>query len=324
MSTQKVVYFNRMEIGTKETKYLPEVMANIYDLFTKKMFKQIPELILNDNRLYLSGIRRIDLGIDIDTSGKTAIGIQQYAYAINISCVNPNEKIKYGNLKKQIDEREKILNTADIKEIEEEDISAEDIGPLNDTQVVVDPNRRIIGTCRGRGRLNSWYLKKFLKNLLSLKALSLSVILNSQGIADIKNLGVTKEITYSIASPDHFMKYRKTNRSEVFDMRFASYFKSSNMKVTLSSPGMNKKHIIKKAELLSAEEGTKNVKIVGINDGVEKTVDLIRNKLTYLGDWNPKNPVENEDYINFLNYAYMQVFNFIKETFNADKRIIIK
>jgi hypothetical protein len=320
------IYFDRIYLGKNNSVYLPSKLSTIFDNFTKKQYDSIPELDVNENHLYVSGMKKIKLKDDIDKSVTPAVAHKRFAYAINIASVNPEEDVKYGDLNKVVDKRENIVAPNKGKDDEEEEEEEEDednlIGPLVDTQVLIDPSRRILATSRGINRLNKWYIKKFMKNLLGVDVFNLQIILNKKGIEDIRNLNVRTKLSYSVASPDHFKQFRNASKKERSEMAFAEYMKANSFKIVIDSENMPKQLLIEKvSQLLKAKE-VKSINVEGVNDGQEEQLDLVRNKLLLDTELEYEDNIKVRNYINMLEEGYLRIYDFIKDTFNADAIIV--
>ena len=291
----KRVYFKKMYLGKKYNNNLSSEFDKIYRNFVRRKYNEIPELEFGDKKIYLSAIERRKLpSLDI-VKGK---GYVAYIYALNIACVNLDEEIKYGNIDKEIDKRESIVEAQG---------NEKHIGPLLDTQIVVYPNRGVIGTCRGVNRLNSWYIQKFLKEMLSSPAMQLQPILDKKGREDLEKYSVIKEVTYTVASPDKFKGYKDANTSEMADLKFGEYLGGSELTLTLKGP--NKENVVSKFKNLFARrkgEQIKKFKIMGINEGVESTIDLIENLLIYEGNIDYEDKITPKNYFDLLFYACVQ------------------
>lgn len=291
----KRVYFKKMYLGKKYNKNLSEEFEEIYKNFVGKKYDEIPELECGDKKIYLSAMERMELpSVDIvEDNGYTA-----YVYALNIACVNLDEEIKYGNIDKAIDKRESIVEAQG---------NEKHIGPLLDTQIVVYPNRGIIGICRGINRLNSWYIQKFLKKLLSPPAMQLQPILDKKGREDLERYTVINKVTYTVASPDNFEGYKEANTSEMADLRFGEYLGGSELTLTVKGP--NKENLLSKFENLFTNrkgEQIKKFSVEGINEGVGSTIDLIENLLVYEGNIDYEDKITPKNYFDLLFYACVQ------------------
>ncbi|WP_436669571.1 hypothetical protein [Lactiplantibacillus plantarum] len=315
----KVIRFNRFEIGVNKVVNLPETLEMIYNNFRAKKYNLIPEMDINIYHLYVAGIEKFPLDDDIDTEERTAI--HRFAYVLNISNVQPGADINYADIELPVDERAKKVDKNKVLDKSEHE---DKVGPLTNTQVVLDPSRRIVGTCSGQGRLNKWFITKLLKELLKTHAMKLNVILDKQGIEDIKNLEITNSIEYAISSPDNFKEYKDVNSTERADLAFANYFNGNKVSLLISSENMPKRKVLKKVKSLLSDDYIRKVKVTGMEDGVESIVDPIKHKLAYVGKVTDTGAPTTKDYVNFLRYGYLQVYPFIKATYNADPQIEIK
>lgn len=315
----KLIHFNRFEVGKKNTVYLPEKMRDIYANFISKKYKEIPEVDINGHHLYVSGMKEFDLGDDINRQTHTAT--HRRAYVINISNVQPGEDINYADIDLPVDERAKKVDKSTLLDATED---ADNVGPLTYTQIVVDPSRRVVGSCSGSDRLNGWYIAKILKSLLQTPAMKLSIILDKQGIEDIRNLEITTAIQYSISSPDHFKDFRNERYPEKADLKFANYLKGNKISMVIEYPNMPKRKVIKKVKELLADENTSKVKVAGLDDGVETTVDPVKHKLSYRGEVVVTGTPNERDYVNFLQFGYLQVYDFVKSMYDAEVKLIIE
>lgn len=289
---KKRVYIQKMYFGKKYAGNLVEYFDGIYENFKNKKYKEIPELELNERKIYISAIEKRSISPDDIVDGKI---YEANLYALNISCINLSEEITYGNIDKEIDERRTIVEPQDNEE-------KSHIGPLIDTQIVIYPNRGIICTCRGINRLSKWHLQKFLKKLLDVPTVQFHAIINQKGVSDLKKFDVISEMEYVIASPDRFSDYRDESTPEMADLRYGSYLGGKKIRVSVTDP--SKKNILSKVKkLLSSQEEITKIKISGINDGIEDSMDLVRNLLIYDGNLKFFDKETPKAYFDLLFYA---------------------
>lgn len=315
----KAIRFYRFDIGMNKAINLPDTLQTIYQNFRAKKYDSIPEMDVNNYHLYVAGIEKFAL--DDDINKKENIATHRFAYVLNISTVQPGVDINYADIELPVDKRAMKVDTNKILDKSEHE---DKVGPLTNTQIVLDPSRRIVGVCLGQGRLNNWFITKLLKELLKTHAMKLNIILNKQGIEDIRNLEITNSIEYAISSPDNFKEYKDANSTERADLSFANYFNGNKISLIISSKGMPKRKVLKKVKSLLSDDCTSKVKIKGMEDGFETTVNPIKNKLIYTGKIVDTGTPTVEDYVNFLRYGYLQTYPFIKTTYNADSKIEIK
>lgn len=311
------MYFNRMYVG-KSTVNLPNTLENIFSNFKKQRYSSIPEIEnLNGYHLYVSGMKREMIGTDVIDNK----GIARYLYAMNISAINPSETIVYGDLTKKVNEREHTVS----KDENGKELDDNQVGPLSDTQIVIDPSRRFIGSVRGLGRLNSYFIQKFLQNLFKTSAMRFDVVPNRKSIEDVKKLNTTQKLSFRVASPDNFQSFADENDAEMNDVKFAQSFKANEYTIILDSSNFPKRKLVKKVKYLLNSSETKSLKVEGINDGQEEQLDLFKNKLIYDGEVIYRKDITARDYMDFLIYGYKTIFDsYIHDVFVADQEIEVQ
>lgn len=313
---QKIVYFDKIYTGKKNNFLLSDKMEKIYELFKHKKYDNIEELELSSKHLYVSAIEKFDLGDEIDYP--TGYGIKQYAYMINIASVDPSEEIKYADLDKNVDQRKIVVTDEDGNN--ESEANTNHIGPLLDTQIVIDPFRLVLASCRGTGRLTKWETKKFLKKLFGTNAMSFDVILNKKGMIDVKNMSSRTKFTYSIASPDHFSEFKDASVSERMDMKFVNHMSGTNFKIIVDSEDIPWKKLQSKITQLREQNDIKSIEVEGMDNGVEEKIDLLKNKLTSKGVILFDKVITIKDFFDMLKESYLNQYQFISSTFEIERK----
>ncbi|TPR39979.1 hypothetical protein [Apilactobacillus micheneri] len=137
----KNMYFHRIDISEKQGKdiNLSEKFNEIFENFKNKNFQNIEELNINGERIFINLIRK-DMSLE---------NSDYPVFVINTATVNKNTEIELGDLNKEVDERKEILQRND------------NTGILNNTQYVIDPQRKIICSCRGINRNTQYYTIEF-------------------------------------------------------------------------------------------------------------------------------------------------------------------
>lgn len=323
------VYFYRMELGKRTDRdvFRRNVLA-LWDVFDKRDYSQIPELILDDQSIYISAMEKVPLRTEILPGGKV---LDTFALMMNLQRINPNEPVSFGDLTMPLNKRLKTLSN-ELENMQKESTHARElmqqiadrkIGPLVNSPILYDPFRRVLLRIRQNGDLTNNELVRYLKSTFQAPGAYLQIILDGQSTADIDGFDLLTELSYAVASPDNFAAFADNSRSEFKDLAAASDLNSRDVKIIMTGPNLTKKKAKKKVdELLSSHEelDTKKAAVRGIADGSEKEIDFIKNRLRYNGQiqYESKTGITIKDNFNLLSWAYKNRLEFIKERYNLE------
>ena len=273
-----------------------ENLSNSYDSFKKKDYDAIPTLEMNGDKYYIQAMekRNIDVGY--------------YYWLVTISRVDLDQEIIIADITKTIDKRR--------REIEH----SENEGIVADTRLIFDPFRNILAVYVQRGTINTSDLRKFICNLVDKKGIQFQIILNENGYKRIDKLDIVNKISYKVASPDNFKSYGDESRSEFADFKFARSFEGSELAIALSADQLEKATIKSKVkDLLSFSDdlAVKALKVDGIVNGVEDTIDLIKNRLIYSGDIEYSEDIDDKAAYGLLNKAYDTYHTYLKKIYKV-------
>ncbi len=275
-------------------------IKEMYSNFQNKIYDNVPTLDINDLQYYISAMRKID-------SDEVVNGERLYCVVMTISRVDTKSQILLANLENSIDSRK--------REVEH----GENEGLVVDTRVLFDPFRQIIIVYNQRGTINNYDLQRFFCKIIEVRGLKFDIILNKEAMRRLDNLDVIKSISYTVASPDNFKTYRDDDRSESGDFRFANSISGESMKVTIASSSLTKVGIKDKIKELFSDGNleVRSATVDGWNDGIQEPIDLIRNKLKYIGWINYEQVMDDEAVYGFLTTAYDYHYDYLKSIYNV-------
>ncbi|QWV87430.1 hypothetical protein KQ224_04970 [Streptococcus parasuis] len=275
-------------------------IKEMYSNFQNKIYDNVPTLDINDLQYYISAMRRID-------SDEVVNGERLYCVVMTISRVDTKSQILLANLENSIDSRK--------REVEH----GENEGLVVDTRVLFDPFRQIIIVYNQRGTINNYDLQRFFCKIIGVRGLKFDIILNKEAMRRLDNLDVIKSISYTVASPDNFKTYRDDDRSESGDFKFANSISGESMKVTIASSSLTKVGIKDKIKELFSDGNleVRSATVDGWNDGIQEPIDLIRNKLKYIGWINYEQVMDDEAVYGFLTTAYDCHYDYLKSIYNV-------
>ncbi|HFI0514133.1 TPA: hypothetical protein ACGOXW_001877 [Streptococcus suis] len=275
-------------------------IKEMYSNFQNKIYDNVPTLDINDLQYYISAMRRID-------SDEVVNGERLYCVVMTISRVDTKSQILLANLENSIDSRK--------REVEH----GENEGLVVDTRVLFDPFRQIIIVYNQRGTINNYDLQRFFCKIIEVRGLKFDIILNKEAMRRLDNLDVIKSISYTVASPDNFKTYRDDDRSESGDFKFANSISGESMKVTIASSSLTKVGIKDKIKELFSDGNleVRSATVDGWNDGIQEPIDLIRNKLKYIGWINYEQVMDDEAVYGFLTTAYDCHYDYLKSIYNV-------
>ncbi|MGQ7688142.1 hypothetical protein ACTGUM_01410 [Streptococcus suis] len=275
-------------------------IKEMYSNFQNKIYDNVPTLDINDLQYYISAMRKID-------SDEVVNGERLYCVGMTISRVDTKSQILLANLENSIDSRK--------REVEH----GENEGLVVDTRVLFDPFRQIIIVYNQRGTINNYDLQRFFCKIIEVRGLKFDIILNKEAMRRLDNLDVIKSISYTVASPDNFKTYRDDDRSESGDFKFANSISGESMKVTIASSSLTKVGIKDKIKELFSDGNleVRSATVDGWNDGIQEPIDLIRNKLKYIGWINYEQVMDDEAVYGFLTTAYDCHYDYLKSIYNV-------
>lgn len=282
--------------GVEEFK---STLNTIFECFKKHDFKSIPTLEMDGDKYYIQAMQQRFLEDKYEEE-------MLYYWLITISRVDFDQEIIVADVTKSIDERR--------REIEH----SKDEGIVVDTRIAFDPFRNILAVYAQRGTINNYYLRRFICNLVGKRGIQFQIILNEDGYKRIDKLDIVNQIAYKVASPNNFLAYANESRDELADLKFAREVKGTELAIVLKSEQLEEKKIKSKIKsLLSSSSGmdVKSLKVEGIADGVEDTIDLIKNRLIYEGSIIFADEIDDRAAYGLLNKAYDKYYNYIKKTF---------
>lgn len=303
---EKRVAFYELIEGRKKFNLKGSLDA-IFNSFRLEKYSQINELTVNDTRYYLSAIQKFSLDGMVNYGEDTE---ECYCYAINIANVDSSQQVKYGDLSKIVDERSEVVNldNADMTKI----------GPLFDTQILIDPFYSVVAVSRTNGGTNMWALKKFFQCLFDVKGLRFAFIPDEKSINDINAMSAVTSISYKVSKNTNVVDRRRDSRPEMGDVRLAHHLSASEYFIKLKSAGMDKPNLIAKIKSIFHNDefdDVESINIEGIEEGQEVFYNLLKNKLDYKGriQFDRSNGITIKDSFNYLDMAYDTKFDFIQK-----------
>ncbi|MFT8411948.1 MAG: hypothetical protein ABF743_11675 [Schleiferilactobacillus perolens] len=323
------VYFYRLALGKRTNRDLfRKNVLSLWEIFDNREYAKVPELVIDDQRVYVSAMEKVPLGLKMLPGGAM---LDSFALMMNLQRINPNEPVSFGDLTMPLNERLKTLSN-ELEDMQEESthaknlmnqINAGNIGPLVNSPILYDPFRRILLRVRQAGDLTNNQLVRYLKSTFESPGAYLQIILDGQSTSDIDGFDLLTELSYAVASPDNFASFADNDRNEFKDLAAASDMNSQDIKVVMTGPNLTKRRAKKKIDkLLSTSDGleTKKATVKGISDGSLEEIDFIKNRLRYDGDINydPKKGITIKDNFNFMSWAYKQKINFIDDRYNLE------
>lgn len=294
---------------------LKRKLDNIYKLFIGKRYDSIAELEVDNVHYYISAIQKIDLNDTVNYDEDT---LDWYCYLINIAKVDPAQEIKYGDLSKVINEREEIID------LSENDVDMTQVGPLYDTQFLIDPFYSVVGLGRSVGGTNMWALKKFLSQIFgNVSGLKFAVIPDEKSISDLNSMTLLKSLSYKVAKTTDIDEQQKDSRSEMGDVNLAKALEADEYEFRVKAVSLNQensKSKIKKIFKNNEFNDIKSIHIEGVKDGQEVLFDLIKNKLFYQGyiEYNRNSGITIRNNFDYLSKAYGTKVDFVRKSLNVE------
>lgn len=301
----KVNFFKLNEGRQGGIQELKELLFNSYEHLQNREFEEMPEAIeIDDDSYYIQAMQKIV------NENERVNGDYLYYWLITISRVDMSSEVVVADLLRELDERRRPIEHTESE------------GLVLDLRLIFDPFREIIGIYSQKGTISTNNLRRFLCKLVDVVGLKFEIILNENGYNRLNRLDIINEISYKIASPNNFENYADTDRSELQDMRYANEVSAEELYVVLKSDELQKESIIRKVRSIT-ENGERNVKalkIDGITDGVQDTIDLIKNKLVYDDFIEYEDEIDDHAAYGFLNQAYQEMEGFLFEQFDIVDR----
>ncbi|MBJ7695315.1 hypothetical protein C6P08_09160 [Weissella confusa] len=304
---QKNINFYHVQKGKKDDFSFKEELDDIYNKFRSKRYTEIEELELDSVHFYISAIQKIEQDTYLDWEDDS---IKHYYYLINIARVDADQEVKYGDLSKLVNEREEVVDLSD------EDVDMSKIGPLVDTQFVIDPFFAVVGMGRTVGGANAWALKQFLQTLFDVRGLKFEIILDEKSQNEINKMSLVQAISFNVASTTDPADFHDSSRDEMGDVKLAKQLKATEYEIKLSATNLDKDGVIEKVKNLFINKDydhIKSIRVEGLEDGVEVFFDLIRNKLQYRGNmkFDDAVGVTTRNNFDYLSMAYDSKIEFV-------------
>lgn len=297
------VEFYKLESGRAGgVKEFRDKLEEIHGFFERKNWDAIPNLKINDDVYYINAMQRRTIGDKFNNEN-------MYYWLVTLSKVKFDQNIILADIRKKVNERR--------REVEHE----ENEGLVVDSRFIFDPFRNVLAIYNKRGTVNRYELRKFICELVSVKGIQFEIILNEDGYKRVNQLNIIDKVTYKVASPDNFSKYKDENRSEFGDLKFAKSVHGSELKVEVKSSQLTKKNLVEKAKnVFSAEDlDVKSFMIDGFSDGKPETIDLVKNKLNYYGNIVIRDYIDDNAAYGLLNKAFDTHYIYLKKTFGIVK-----
>lgn len=278
------------EILAKIDKCIEETYLNLKN----HKSENIQTITIKDNQYYIYSMSKAY----VDETGN------KYAWLIDISRLDPTRPINIGDLNKDIESRNKTLDTTDGQ------------GEVVDTQFLYDPDTHVCIFARILGGINKALFKSFLLKFCNIRGIEIAIIPDEIAINKLDTLKETSSLTYTVARIDNLSNIADENRDELKDLQYANELQANQMTMILKADSMNKQGVIDKAKMLfknSEDLGIKKLELEGINDdGIFEPVDLVQHKLVYHGKVEYENVVTIRNMFDFLEVAYHEHYNFCR------------
>lgn len=296
--SKKVNFFRLVGGRQGGTEDFRQKIEETYEYLKTKKFSLIKTLTINDDKYYIEAMNKLALPKEND--------VELYCWLIDISRVDVNQEIAIADITKEIDKRRTTIEADEFT------------GPIVDSQIIFDPFRNVIGVLNNRGGVSLSTLKRFISMLIEKKGIKLEIILDEEGIKKIGKLDIATSVSYTVAAPDKFTSFRDDSRSEFGDMAYANFLSGNELKIEVRSEGLKKDNLANKVRALFSSEDVsiKTMKVDGMMDGREETIDLIKNKLVYTGWLTFEEKIKIKDAFDFLTVAYLDKYKYIKKYYS--------
>lgn len=323
------VYFYQLALGKRTDRdAFRRNVIKLWDIFDKRQYSQAPEMLIDEQKVYVSAMEKVPLGIEVLPDGKA---LNTFALMMNIQRINPHEQVKFGDLTMSPDVRLKTLSN-ELAGMQDESKHAKkliqqindgQIGPLVNSPILYDPFRRILLRVRQNGDLSNQQLVRFIKQSFRCPGVYMQMILDGQSTADMDAFDALVELRYAVASPNNFVDLADNDRSEFQDLAVASDMHSQDIQVVMTGSNLTKRAAKKKVtDLLTDHDGfeTKKAIVKGIADGSDKEIDFFKNRLRYDGkiDYDSTTGITIKDCFNLLAWAYKNKLEFLKNRYNLE------
>lgn len=293
----RTVNFYHLEGEDKVLKKIDDKIEYTYNLLKNHHSDKIETIDIEDNKYYICGMDRAY----VDESG------QVYAWLINLSRLDPTSPIQVGDMKKNIEQRNKTLPITD------------DQGKVVNTQFLYDTHTHICAFARTNGGVNRNLFKTFLLKFCDIKGLTLAIVPDEIAINKLDKMHATSSITYSIAKINNLNSVEDDARDEIKDIEYANDVGAQKMTICLQANPLKSKDIIAKAKFLFKHSESLDItklKVEGINDdGVLDPVDLVQHKLVFHDYVEYDNIVTVENMFGFLEKAYHRYYDYCVHNF---------
>lgn len=288
----RTVNFYHLEGEDKALKKIDDKIKHTYNLLKCHHSDKIETIDIKDNKYYICGMNKAY----VDESG------QIYAWLINLSRLDPTSPIQVGDMKKNIEQRNKTLPITD------------DQGRVVNTQFLYDTHTHICAFARTDGGVNRILFTTFLLKFCDIKELDLAIVPDEIAINKLDKMQDTSSITYSIAKINNLNSVEDDTRDEIKDIEYASGVGAQKMTICLQANSLKSKDIIAKAKFLFKHSESLDItklKVKGINDdGVSDLVDLVQHKLAFHDYVEYDNIITVENMFGFLEKAYHRYYDY--------------
>jgi len=160
-----------------------------------------------------------------------------------------------------------------------------DEGPVIDTVFLYNPNNKIFVVNRSRGGLGFNHLTTYLSKLTDMEDLILEIIIDPNVLDKLKKIPMIKYVEYNISVPTNLSALGDPNRGFEGDIKLAKKLLAGRMKVILGSDKGKKLSLenvkSKVNSVLSMGESVKGLLVKGEREGIEETLDLIKQRVIY-------------------------------------------
>lgn len=291
---------NRLEMGVKDFQESKNKNVSGWEDRINRY-----QISVNGFTCYISAIEKIELPSEV----VDGVVINPFFVILNIENVDTSESVAFANVKKNIVER-KFAAEIDGKLVDD-DIN---IGPINSTQLLIDPFRNIMLTKFRHEKFNSLILTNLLTRLLGAKGVQYSYLLDLNAMEDIENLIDIKKLIYRIKMPNNLESLVNPNVSERGDLEMAAFLESDQYDIVLRNPN-KKKTLSKVKDLFGMNDATvkKMITVGNTVDGVEE-VDLLKKKMYLTGyvDYEPGKVIKDSQMTEMFRDVYLRKYDNLK------------
>lgn len=301
----KMHFFKLSSSFATSTVKLNNKLEELYNYFISKEFSKIPSIKFGSEDdestsevYYIQSMEKRSLdSAEVD---------DYYYWLLTISKVSIGEAITIADISQEINKRRKSI-THDENE-----------GIIKGSWMIYDPWRLISVNYTPRGAVNRYEIKRFLNNLAGTRGLAYEAILTKNAYSRFDNFSNVNKFTYKLASPDKFNAFKKEERTEKQDLKFAQKMASSELEIVLSDTQLPKNVIKDKIKkLLNTEDiEIKKLTIDGLNDGERDFIDFVKNFLVFEGAIEYKDYLDDKAVFGFLNKGYDENSDYLESIYD--------